>query len=310
MDLKTTKLMRGIALLMVVGSHYALWMFNECVHPALRAFVCEWGVYGVDIFFLVSGYGLVKSFKSKGINGDYVIRRFAGVYLPYLLIVLTCYVLDNGIPKGNDLHRLFTGYDYWYMYVQFSFYIIFALCYMLPKYREQATTAVVVIYTYCLWAEGRNDFWVLSNAAFLFGIYMAEAECRWDGIFKKPVVRILLPVIGIMGTAAFGYAFWAKGGIWFDLLTSMFFTIAVAGIGINIKGFGVVLCSLGTYSLYIYILHTRFFWKFVMYNENWTYFARTLLAFALTVIICIPLGFIMDNAISWARKRLLKTDMQ
>lgn len=295
MDIKTTKLLRGIALLMVVGSHYALWMFNESLHPAFREFVMGWGVFGVDIFFMVSGYGLVKSTRKNGINGEFVVKRLIGTYLPYLLMVLVCYGLDNGVPQGNDLHRLFTGYDYWYLYVQFAFYMIFALCYLMPQYRLVAVTIAVIIYTYCLWAEGRQDFWQLSNMAFLIGIYLAEAEYKWEGIWKKTTNRVVLPLVGVVGTAIFAYFFKQHGGISLELMRSLFFTIAVAGIAINVKGFGVVLCSLGTYSLYIYVLHTRFFWKFVMMNEEWTYFKRTIFAFVLTVIICIPLGYIIDG---------------
>lgn len=310
MDIKTTKFLRGIALLMVLGSHYSLWMFNECIHPAFREFAMTWGVYGVDIFFLVSGYGLVKSASKKGIGKDYVLNRFIGVYLPYLLMVITCYVMDNGIPRGNDMHRLFTGYDYWYLYVQFAFYIIFAICYLVPRYRVISVTAAVAAFTYCLWTEGRQDFWQLSNAAFLVGIYLAEAEGRWEGIWKKTISRILLPIMGIAGTVTFIFVFRARSTMVWEMILSLFFTIAVAGIAINIKGFGVVLCSLGTYSLYIYVLHTRLFWKLVMYNESWTYFQRTLFAFVLTAIICIPLGFIIDNAMKWIKNRVDRVEAE
>ncbi len=296
-------------MLMVVGSHYALWMFDECVHPAFREFAMTWGVYGVDIFLMVSGYGMVKSTRAKGIGKDYILKRLLGVYIPYLLMVIVCYMMDNGIPKGGDLHRLFTGYDYWYLYVQFAFYIIFALCYMVPKYRIYSTTLAVLIFTYCLWSEGRADFWILSNAAFLIGIYLAEAEVRWDGIWKKKLGRIILPLIGIAGTVLFIFIFRNNNTMIWKMALSLFFTIAVAGIAINIRGFGVVLCSLGTYSLYFYVLHTRLFWKLVMMNESWTYFQRTLFAFAITVIICIPLGFIMNNAMNWVRNKMDKVEV-
>lgn len=304
MDIKTSKFLRGIALLMVVGSHYALWMFAECVHPQIREFVMELGVFGVDIFFLVSGYGLVKSTRAKGINGEYIAKRLWGVYVPYILMVVTCYVMDNGLPRGNDLRRLITGFDYWYIYVQLTFYIMFALCYLMNKYRVVALTLAIAVYTYCLWAEGRSDFWELSNLAFLVGVYLAEAEYKWEGIWKKPASRVMLPLVGIVGTIVFIYTFRVYGGLSLEMLRSLFFTIAVAGVAINIKGFGVVLCTLGNYSLYIYILHTRFFGKFVMMNEEWSYFERSLFAFVLTVVICIPLGYIMDGLVNKIKIKL------
>ena len=52
---QTSACFRGIAILMVVASHYAEWMIEATTYPVVREFLCGFGVLGVDIFFLVSG---------------------------------------------------------------------------------------------------------------------------------------------------------------------------------------------------------------------------------------------------------------
>ena len=61
-----SKYLRGLAILIVIASHYSEWMYVEPAFPALKHCISTWGPPGVDIFFLFSGYGLYKSFKAAG----------------------------------------------------------------------------------------------------------------------------------------------------------------------------------------------------------------------------------------------------
>ena len=290
---------------MVVLSHYANWMYVEPTHPALKEFLGTWGVYGVDIFFLLSGYGLMKSAKRSGVNARFALKRFLSAYLPYILIVGFFVIIEGGLTSGEDVLKLLTGYDYWYMYVLFAFYIIFIVLYNVPKVNLILMTASVAGFSFWLYSQDRADFWILSNAAFLLGIYMAAAENVNEKIFAAKWMRIALPAVGIIGTALFAYLYAANPILSLEMCRSIFFTIAMAGIIINIRGFGVVLCSMGTYSLYIYLMHTRLFWKVVMMHDGWNYVLNCLLAALVTVIICLPLGFALEWLIGLAFKKIL-----
>ena len=73
-------LLRGIAIFLVLISHYAVWI-GEIFHSDLLEYgLGRFGVYGVDLFFAVSGYGLVKSVGKKRINGTFLWKRFKTVY--------------------------------------------------------------------------------------------------------------------------------------------------------------------------------------------------------------------------------------
>ena len=87
-------MLRGIAIFLVLISHYAVWI-GEIFHSDLLEYgLGRFGVYGVDLFFVVSGYGLVKSVGKKRINGTFLWKRFKTVYLPYLLIVGLIYLVE------------------------------------------------------------------------------------------------------------------------------------------------------------------------------------------------------------------------
>ena len=58
-------MLRGIAIFLVLISHYAVWI-GEIFHSDLLEYgLGRFGVYGVDLFFVVSGYGLVKLLEKK-----------------------------------------------------------------------------------------------------------------------------------------------------------------------------------------------------------------------------------------------------
>lgn len=305
-DVKTSKLLRGIAILMVVFSHYAGWMYVEPLHPQVKEFISTLGVYGVDIFFLLSGYGLVKSYQKNGINLSFVVKRLTGSYIPYILIIGFFAIIDKNISDRQGVINLFTGYDYWYMYVLFGMYILFMVFYKLGFLKEILVSVGVIAFSIYMWKDGRSDFWVLSNGAFIIGIILASVEIRFPKLCKNIWFKAGLLAIGIIGTAVFAMLFEKNATLSMEMCRSMFITVAFAGIAVNIKGFGVVLPALGTYSLYIYLLHTRLFWKIMMIKPERNYIANTALTCVLTLVISLGIGFAIDYNLALIPKLMEK----
>lgn len=305
-DSKTSRIFRGIAILMVIASHYAGWMYVEPIRPAVKEFVSTLGVYGVDIFFLLSGYGLVKSASKSGINGMFVLKRFANSYLPYFLIVGFFCIIDKSLDSPKSWIDLFIGYDYWYMCVLFAMYIMFMVIYKIGKFKEVLITVAVIGFTYWLYYVGQADFWELSNGAFLIGIYAATLDNKLSEYKNKWGWKIVLTLIGLGATIGGYYLYQGNGQMWAHMVTSMSFTVLVLGLCVMAKPFGVVLPALGRYSLYIYLLHTRLFWKFVMYNEEWPYAKSAMFAAVITLFIGISIGFAIDWNLNWFVKKLDK----
>ena len=172
-------LLRGIAIFLVLISHYAVWI-GEIFHSDLLEYgLGRFGVYGVDLFFVVSGYGLVKSVGKKRINGTFLWKRFKTVYLPYLLIVGLITVYDGGISGMTGWVSFLTGAEYWYIRNILVFYLAFYVVYRLSDrswVRMLLMALCLTAYSGLLIWQGRALFWYISNVTFLFGMLLAQYE--------------------------------------------------------------------------------------------------------------------------------------
>ena len=172
-------LLRGIAIFLVLICHYAVWI-GEIFHSDLLAYgLGRFGVYGVDLFFVVSGYGLVKSVGKKRINGTFLWKRFKTVYLPYLLIVGLITVYDGGISGMAGWVSFLTGAEYWYIRNILVFYLAFYVVYRLSDrswVRMLLMAVCLTAYSGLLIWQGRALFWYISNVTFLFGMLLAQYE--------------------------------------------------------------------------------------------------------------------------------------
>ena len=73
-------MLRGIAIFLVLISHYAVWI-GEIFHSDLLEYgLGRFGVYGVDLFFAVSGYGLVKVLEKENQRNIFVKRLKLSTY--------------------------------------------------------------------------------------------------------------------------------------------------------------------------------------------------------------------------------------
>lgn len=293
-DNRTSKVFRGIAILMVIASHFAGGMYEESFNEALRQWISTWGVYGVDIFFMLSGYGLVKSYQKNGIDKRFVLKRFLNSYVPYILIVGFFALIDKSIDSLRALINLLIGYDYWFMCVLFAFYIMFMIFYGIGKLKEVLLTIGVIAFTYMLWAKGFSPFWELSNGAFLIGVYAATLEERSGEKLKDFIIKTNLAFIGFAVTII--CAFWHVFSETFasHMSASMVFTVTALAFCVQLKTGGVILATLGRYSLYIYLLHSRIFWKYVAYKDEWSYLKGAVIAGLIVLFVSVAVGFSME----------------
>ena len=301
-DNKTSKMFRGIAILMVIASHFAAGMYTDSMFPVAKDLISRFGVYGVDVFFLLSGYGLVKSAKKNGITKNFVWKRFANSYLPYILIIGFFAIIEKTVDSPKALWTLVSGADFWFMNIIFVFYIMFMIVYKIGRFQEIFITIAIVGYSYWMYNSGKSDFWVLSNGAFLIGIYTASLEERFGEKVKTSFNKCNITAIAFILMMISWAAYTLKGDMWLRMCISMSFSVLVLGICINFKGGGIILPAIGRYSLYIYLLHLRLFWKCVMklVEYGWSYERIAMISAAISITIAVAVGF----AIEWNIKAL------
>jgi peptidoglycan/LPS O-acetylase OafA/YrhL len=84
-SIETTTELKGLAILMVVLSHIGYFLVSD--HQFLVPLSNYAGV-GVDLFLILSGYGLVATSLRKPLSiGKFYIKRLARVYVPVLITV-------------------------------------------------------------------------------------------------------------------------------------------------------------------------------------------------------------------------------
>jgi len=315
---KTSKMLRGIAILIVIASHYAGWMYVEPTHVTAHDWILKWGPAGVDIFFLFSGYGLHKSAErgkhtkhnDSGITVGFIIKRIIGAYIPYLICAYLINLYAGGwkeaAAEGEMQHAvisLLKGSGFWYMNVLFTMYIAFIIIYRFAgKFRIPLMTLAVIGQTYYLFIKGYSDFWELSNMAFVIGILAAAAEDKFRDFMLKPIFKILL---GVISAAGMWYTFTnvqSHGGsrnaesFGWELAFNIFFTLAVLFVGYIIPTYkGLILTTLGECSLFIYILHTVMFWALIYKFEEYGYTVSNIITGFITLAFGTVLGVLYNN---------------
>ena len=104
--------MKGVAILLVILSHIGHDGFHH------RMFV-PLGGFGVAIFLILSGYGLMESFKKKGLE-NYFRKRFLRILTPYILWVMIYTIIMYGMQWQiflSDIRYWFVEYiSIWYIF--------------------------------------------------------------------------------------------------------------------------------------------------------------------------------------------------
>lgn len=290
MNKRETDWFRGIAVLMVVLSHYGEWINNlvslEGNAETFRFALTKLGVYGVDIFFLFSGYAMVKSLgiESRGIeshgnrkmNWQFIWKRIKNVFVPYLIVVGIIELISGGLTSIHDFWIFIIGYNYWYMCVLFIFYIGFIVIYAIIRVkciRVIAFSIFTYALSYKLYQYEMLPFWYVSNIAFAMGVIVGEYEKE----AKKIVDKVWIPMI-ILLTA--GMAFITKWGLtggvnlggdpedyqlWFKIGATVVWTLLILILASKCRIREKIFVFLGRNSLYIYLTHVFVFMRCINY---------------------------------------------
>ncbi|MCH5260143.1 MAG: acyltransferase [Lachnospiraceae bacterium] len=287
---------RGIAIVMVIASHYAEWWawFLPTAGRAeeFREALSKLGVYGVNIFFLFSGYGLTKAAERKEIDGNFISRRIQSVYIPYLVIIGVIQILSGGFGSFSGFVRFLCGNDYWFMVVIFLFYIGFVLIWQALK-NSHLRVLIFLLYTFAviqvLYDKNMQSFWYVSNLAFALGIIMATYE---TGCRRVPSIARILLIPLLLAFTIYYELYMDKSGmtpeqiLHLQMLNTVLWTTQIACIASLIPWHGPVFGALGKRSLHLYLVHTFVFMKCVN-TFNCSIPLRYVIAAVATVITAV-----------------------
>ena len=183
--------LKGVLAILIVLHHLSYDV------PLLSAFH-SWGAPVVSIFFFISGYGLMKSYQSKGkkyLDG-FIRHRIAKVLLlPFILAWLFYRIINyDFIPSVPDsfLNLLTDGetslpYS-WFVFSILAFYLFFyAVCKLTDKFSVLFLFYLVLGYTALIWYSGYERCWYISAFAFPFGIAYGKHEPAFHRFWNIPI---------------------------------------------------------------------------------------------------------------------------
>ncbi|MGM9859139.1 MAG: acyltransferase family protein [Muribaculaceae bacterium] len=255
-----TLALRGVLAVSIVLFHYCCF-YGPCWEPLFE----KSGAYICGAFFLMSGYGMGRSWKQRG---DAYLRRFwrgrLGTLLPvWLTASIVCAIMhrnDPGIGIREQLYKWITNgdtlsYFTWFIDVLMVCYVSFYLSARILKRPGIVIIAlwILTIGQILLFRYGGGHYyaWYISQLAMPVGFTIAW----YEQLLTK---RRMYPVaIGcLIGFIAAFIVYESTGRIlaWITAITlfsAMLYFMVRFGITLNIKA----LRYLGTISLEIYVIH-------------------------------------------------------
>lgn len=275
-----SRLWRGAAIIMVVASHYVQWCAGQLGHEELQYAVSRMGVYGVVIFLLLSGYGLVKSTRGKRLSWHFIGRRMRNMYVPYLLIAGFIEWYAGSMTAARDWLQYFLGVEYWFIHNIFVFYLAFFAIWKWGKGKETVRVVVlflfVALYSWYLYRIGRADFWYVSNLSFVAGVCLAVYEKQLLSLTLRGYGARVIFLCLCMGAAAVSgmrarlvpmempwkdLSHIGAALLWAALVTSLNRCLTEQGSWKRGGWLRRLLEFLGEQSLYLYLLHTFLFYQ-------------------------------------------------
>lgn len=161
--IKSVHYLRGLAALLVVCFHFRYYLNDYYAHPRLGDVLFANGAFGVDLFFIISGFIICYATQRPEPKPlvSYVVKRIFRIY-PLLLISLLIFyflfgannasVLRSVLPLHADYSQSgpFFGYNMlspvWTLTYEIFFYCLFFIGLMLSqRYRKVLVLGLIVV---------------------------------------------------------------------------------------------------------------------------------------------------------------------
>lgn len=318
--------LRFLAFIMVMFYHYLfIAPLQNFIprHYAVEPF--SFGEYGVDLFFLISGFVITLSSENRNALSFFIARfnRIVPLFIVCAIILLLFSIslpMVNAIERINSLFYSLTFFPkifgkeyfsavYWTITIKVTFYILIATL-MAFKVWDKNRILICSIWVGIAYINSfllKDDF--LSNILitqyaghFIIGIVLFEL--RTTSI--KPIHMLLILLSSILV-----YNNMIKHQLWIDsfnvhfdhasILLVCFSLISLVWIASHIESLGVyypVVRFLGAMTYPLYLIHADLgFWSHAIFERKWwggNAFLKEYIGYYSMVFIAISLSFLIS----------------
>lgn len=317
--------LRGIAALLVVLFHYTTRFDQLFGHAEAPIFTTPWGHYGVNLFFLISGFVIYMTLERTRSVSDFVVSRFSRLYPAFWAAVPLTWVVVFflGLP-GKEVsiqdmvlnllmfHGLFrvphVDSVYWTLEVELLFYALVLLAFRFGwmKKIHLAIFGLLILRTIYFVAEkffALDLPWIVGHLLiikfipwFAIGIMIYRLVSN-HGTKYLDYFIILASLLSLASIDSPGLALIGIG------LSLTLYAAASGKLGVLRWG---VLVWLGEISYTLYLLHENIGWAVLLKLKSAG--LDTNLAIAATIVLALAMAsfltrFVEQPVMKWIRLR-------
>lgn len=312
---------RGIAVLMVVLFHYTARygdLYGLSIDPL---FSFGLGKYGVQLFFIVSGFVIFLTLEKTRHAADFVVSRFARLYPAYwAAIVLTYGVLEVFTLPGREvsveaalinlsmiqtwLRVSHVDGVYWTLAIELSFYFVMLILYMtglLKRVYTVCTVWLLIIIAARLLEKfgGVPIHWAIKMGLLLNFGNLFIAGIMFYKIMHKPAIA----AYGILGLALLAEAV-LHGRL--VVLVAGYFGLFYLFTQGRLQALAVrPLIYLGTISYSLYLIHQNIGYVIIRALENSDYLNPVTL-FVVPMAVSLAIAGLMQTYIEKPSLKLIR----
>lgn len=340
-----TSYLKGIGILMIIFHNYFHWVApntgeNEFdfalsrVHSIGRLLGASplefinilfsfFGHYGVQLFIVLSGYGLVRQMQKRGESwaqfslSSRMVKLYSLLFISFVVALFFTFYADKALP-GSEWFKSFGYYflminsivpgqlfaihgPWWFFGLIFQFYLVFPLLYyILDKYHTKGLLILGIV-SYLLFYgllplfEGIN----INLMATVFGHLPEFLLGMW--LASRPTIKIpgwmLIVAIGLVYSGNYVEFLWPFSFIGFSLFLVMLLWAKGLKVQEN-QGLGRFFVFLGSVSMYLFAIHGFIRYPFVSLANSFTNPFYTILIglfyFATILILSVGVKILMD----------------
>jgi len=257
----------GLAMVGIVIFHHG-WV----VVPGITAFFYRFGLWGVDLFLCLSGFGCVYALN-KYTTSIFFLRRLIRILPTCLLIGLLTFSADLYIKVNRDPAPIWMqlfSLNRWYIQCILICYALSPIAYRINKrYKIYGLLCMVTLCAVAVFFLPNMKPWRLNwifarIPVFLIGMYIAEYDVK--------ITRTFIIVSSVILIAAIVTRCW---GGYYVFQWPIFLAFASPFICLILSRMKQVLIklhllsiikSIGLYSLEIYLIHVYAYWMLTPLN--------------------------------------------
>lgn len=192
--------LRGMAAFGIMIYHYATWTFGhfQASNPLGR-----FGVYGVSIFYILSGLTLTLIYPYSSLNGlnllsKFYVKRFFRLFpLLWIIMLINIIVYQNRF-NTSDIVLVFSGFfsilkwdattplGFWSIGNELFFYMIFpSIVYFINLNKIRACIVIFILF-------------LTIHLFFSYKMYSFRINYTIDWIYKNPLNQVFYFILGIL----------------------------------------------------------------------------------------------------------------